>query len=761
MHPNGQALTPGLDFMAQAGRAAAATKQQQLQLVRPYLLEQHAVDIPDFTLSISAGFHTVHSISASSQEPYQSLSMGTRPRIVGLIRDRIVYLGQTRRRFPGLVSRLGASEEGEGEDIRFSDGGLDAAAAAGHQQQTGWTDSLDVIMISGPRHIGKSHVMLQVAALFASEPSGAAAVLYVGSCSALLLDTSDDDRAKYLAFVEYVVCALIAYPEIARLADAWYAATGMGTELGPMSLATSRFMRGVGEVFGRHKATLLLFLDEYEKLTDPIHAIINVQSLIHRLGVIVVASTSTPVEPVDSHHKCMMAASMTRPEAMSAFVATHGHLEISDDGLARVFEAAEYHPLDIVRTLAYYADKQSNNGAEAVILRSAISDMQLTRDLRITQMHLEFVRRALGQGQEGGEREGPSNELVSVDGSPGLLRIKREIRRAAFAAYHGLDAKHCVARDLQFADPSSAHSVRCFPPSSASAVYQAHFAGQSAAEQFAWALHGSIMGAEPPVMLRFFDALLLESGRIRCTARSAGRAASHVDLRFTHLPSFESLRGQRVEPRACPTLADAASAVAEYAAVLRARDPAFQPMAAAPVVRSAGAMLCFPRLCFAEPRMPGDVRGASRDGSLMACVVRVDRLAAAAGEWAGCEIEVTWIAADPLSATPLARRHAKGAGAAGAGGGELLLAQPKDVAAPAEVGGCWALRALKIMPDLQAMVPAGIVSLGMLAITTGERHSELLQSDAWRALEAPPPPAAFQCAISTSSLAPRIHSHFP
>ncbi|KAJ2898690.1 hypothetical protein GGI21_000350 [Coemansia aciculifera] len=784
-----------IDFMAKAARAAAITKHHQLQLLRPYLLQPNALDVPDFSLNISlSAFHATRTTAAAAAAAdnetvsYQSLSMATRPRIVTSIRDRIVYLGQARRRFAGLAGRVietGDSLSSCADLVWFSDPVNEAGLSDnGLLPSIATSNRLELITISGPRHIGKSHIMLQVAALFASEPS--VVVLYIGSCKQLVFDAENEEEGqlceKYIQFIEHVVCSFVAaYPDVvSRVADRWYRATRMGTDLSAMGVATSVFMRELSELCANRGITMLLFLDEYEALkdVDPVFTVVNVGNLIERLGVIVVASTTTCTAPVKRSYQCVVTAALTPDEAMNVFIATYGHLDISDAGLERLFETAEYHPLDIVRMLSQYEDKRAqlgNTNSEEDIISSLISDALLSRKLRISQMHLHRLHDALATGMQSTSDndtlvyEGVGREIISVDQSPHLFHIKRETTRAAFAIYHGLDLKHCSGRDLQFAEPepaptpaTSSHHysrqrttpkflIRCFPPIAAEIMYDAHFAGQTAEEQFGWLLLDNQAArthfdVEPRVRLRYFDALLLESGRLR-SSRSGT-----LDLQFTHVRSFTCQgSGRRIEPRLCLTFEQASNAIAEYIAVQRANNaPLYvstnttDTTSKASTIRSAGSMLYFPKLGFGESWMSAEIRSNSHfEGSFMAAVVRVDRLVEGTLTWGLPEFQVTWIASDPLCP---ASSSSSSTSAQRRGGiidhkapppvppsSNMDIEPPKDVEdfdASFGVGGSWTVKALRILPDIQQLMAkhndfVDTRPVGMLAVTTDERYAEI------------------------------------
>ncbi|KAJ2755211.1 hypothetical protein GGI19_001835 [Coemansia pectinata] len=790
-----------LDFMSKAARAAAVTIHSQLQELRPYLLLQHALDIPDFTLNISPVFHVVRTTVATTEDvdgdtvTYQSLSMASRPKIVSFIRDKIVYLGQTRRRFVGLspsITLSPLSPEEQAGLVRFSDPvneislddeGMQNLPPSCYTASTNpaMTDRLELIILSGPRHIGKSHIMLQVAALFTSET--AVIVLYVGACSDLVLCGADSDRAKYIQFIEHVVCACAAYPDVSRVVDRWYRATRMGTDLSAMGVATTVFMRELSDMCAERNITIVLFLDEYDAVLDidPLHAVVNIRILIERLGIVVVATSSTSDSVYSSSqsnstkhlcHQCTVTAALQPEEAMDVFLATHGHLDISDAGLERIFEAAEYHPLDIVRTLSQYENKRAllGNVEEAQVLTSLISDALFTRNLRISQMHLRYLRDTLiAKAQDAGDlkHDGMAREVISVDQSPQLLRIKREIVRAVFAIFHGLDAKHCSARDLQFAEPDASPTpatttnVRCFPPAAAEIMYQAHFSGSSAEEQFQWLFDKvrTKFDVEPRVRLRYFDTLVLESGSLRGSARRLDKANGgmlDVDIRFVHMVSFTGKRGQRVEPRLCTTFAQAADAVAKFIEVQQTKPPTYEPVKSHREIRSSGAMLYFPRLGFNEPWMPPDVRSNSHyEGSFMAAVVRVDRLLDGKVEWGSSGFEVTWVANDPLSPVTTARGSSSvsgsGSGSDSKPGSKAApeaiavvssVGPPKDITdfdTTFGVGGSWAAKALRIFPEIQRLCveqqKAGNLSkIRILAVTANERYNEIISGDLARVL---------------------------
>ncbi|KAJ2029675.1 hypothetical protein IWW57_001564 [Coemansia sp. S610] len=788
-----------LDFMSKAGRAAATTIHSQLQALRPHLLLQHALDIPDFTLNITPVFYTTRTtvttpedITGGDTVTYQALSMASRPRIVSFIRDKIVYLGQTRQRFRGLTASVSLSPLSAEEQmglVRFSDPVDDVclddegeqnmltSPVASPLSPMASTRHLMMTTIGGPRHIGKSHIMLQVAALFASEPS--VIVLYIGSSSDLVLSGSDGDRVKYIQFVEHVVRASTMYPEVTRLADRWYKATRMGTDVGAMGVATTVFMRELSELCAERDIDIVLFLDDFEALADvdPLLAVINIHILIERLGVIVVATSSASALPSSQHnsHQCIVTAALTPDEAMDVFFATHAHLDISDTGLERIFEAAEYHPLDIAQMLAQYENKLASLGNvdEARVIGSLIGDGEFARNLRITQMHLRYLRESLSTAAQTArpvEYGGMSREIISVEQSPQLLRVKSEITRAAFAIFHGLEPKHCLGRDLQFAEPETIVTpnvsyVRCFPPSAAEIMYRAHFSGTSAEEQFQWLFDSTTtkFDVEPRLRLRYFDALLLDSGRIRGSARKLDGGGHDLDIRFAHVVSFAGKRGQRIEPRLCTTFAEASEVVAKYIETLRERAPTYEPVESRKEVRSAGAMLYFPRLGFGESWMPADVQSRSHyDGSIMAAVVRVDRLLDDKAEWGSAEFEVTWISNDPLSpATTRSVGNEPGLMSKGdpdAAPESAVKPPPKDIAdldAIYGVGGSWSAKSLRIFRDLQP--PTDHTATRMLAIAADKRFAEIASGDVARVLGSSTG-AGRMSAIGASALGHRVYS---
>ncbi|KAJ1828761.1 hypothetical protein LPJ56_000899, partial [Coemansia sp. RSA 2599] len=303
----------------------------------------HAVGMPDIMLNASACYKTSITTVASnllldaryqndapSLLTYQLISMATRPEVVKVLRRRLLYMGQKKRlgqflRFNQL-EQIGydTNTSRANPDIQFTEpsrgdyntlssssnsasvsGGFSAALFIEGGAISDPAAVMDPLMITGPRHIGKSHIMFNLAARMAADPG--VVVMYISNASDLLVGAGSDSRRKFTQFVEYIACAFCQYDEVNELINDWYTNTEAGFSVDKMRDATRALLDDLRDLCGSyvgagHKArptegiTPVIFIDRYDLIAnaEPYNSIVTVNELALTYRFVVVLSTSDP-----------------------------------------------------------------------------------------------------------------------------------------------------------------------------------------------------------------------------------------------------------------------------------------------------------------------------------------------------------------------------------------------------------------------------------------------------------------------------------
>ncbi|KAJ2472071.1 hypothetical protein GGI02_001840 [Coemansia sp. RSA 2322] len=690
-----------VELDAEHNKSATAAMYRRLRAMDEHLLQDHAIAIPDISLEglSPAVFNTEVSTvytDEDEQVTFQSVCVATRPHLVAQVRDTVIAVGQTRQKFRGITPPVTNSASLVGSVVRL-----------GNDSNTKQVAGSDILLISGVRHIGKSHVMFQVAALLlATEPSHVA-VLYVSTGSSLVLNGDDDDELKHWQFVDHAVRAFVPHDDLAApLAAQWRQDVGGGQVL---ATATAEFVDRVSDASAQKDITIVLFIDEYEALHSASQTVLDVHKAAGTWTVVTSVSDTAKfslsgTRSEYSHLQCTLPAAGLRREEAESLALIYNSTDypvIGKAGLELLFAAAEFHPLDIARALAGIGETDMEVG-------DLISDMRLARDLRVTELHARFVQAAMDHAlenspqQEAVVRTGDCGELISVEQTAALRRIKREIQRAVFAIYHSVTFSH---GSLSSQDPQFTSGVECFPLAAAELLYRFHFPpGASVDDQFGW-LFDSVVAqskydVEPSIRLRYFDLLLLESRRL---PGIGGRP----DVRFTHVPVFSDLEGRRVEPAQCRTFAEAGAAVHAYCDAVASTN------------RTCAAMLHFPRLGLQEPWMSAETRARSHfAGSFMALVPAPSPTA------------VVWVAVDPLHS---ASSQIPSSQTTESRALRTKAAEPSDhtaARAPKDTedydtlfgsGASWSAKALALLPDVQRH--SGLPGSRMVALAADTRSN--------------------------------------
>ncbi|KAJ2083758.1 hypothetical protein H4R24_000529 [Coemansia sp. RSA 988] len=726
-------------------RSHYPTKQHHISRLLKHIQKPNALAIPDFTLGAApelhksqieipryigpknAQAHTHDDVNQSADEDedsddgdidendyitYETIHIATRPQLAQPIYEKIIHQARTSgygkkyQRFRKL-NHIRNNPRVAPELSKFLQ--FDDSAKGGSALHSSATlandalDNIDPVIILGPRHVGKSHLMLEIAARMITDPG--VVVIYIVDCAELRVNGNDNDCFRYSAFIEYLMCAFCNYEFIGELVQVWYGKTGMGTLHSKMRDATQFLMHSIRKHCRENDITPVVFLDHCEDIlfARSTEVIISISDLTQRLGLTTVMSGSDSVvmdpDNLPQSLKCIVSGPFSHEDAMNMFVATHGSLPITDDELKQLFMAAEYFPLDMDRMLAQLENQSmlprgSTPKERQRALSEVISQQDLSRRMRVAQMHRRFQNLSLItharslESADSIQRIGPRRNIIDSD-DPNLVNIKREVQLTVFMIHHVIPLKTGARRDLQFIVPeiastsagftvpqaivsmlsestsamtmeisTSERSVCCHPPAACDIMYSMHFRG-SVREQFSWMERkGNKLDVDELIRLRYYDMLLMESGRIHGECRNA-----LDDTNWTNNIRFSPVRNCP-EARECTTFSAAIDVISAYIEKHNSRPPQLLPRGEEPCSRQETVAFYFPRLGLKESWMDTNIRSSTHfHGSFSALVTRIDQFnPKSKGKWAGytaCHFEVMWLASDPISiSTPEADREA-------------------------------------------------------------------------------------------------------
>ncbi|KAJ2719252.1 hypothetical protein GGI07_005321 [Coemansia sp. Benny D115] len=518
-------------------------------------------------------------------------------------------------------------------------------------------------------------------------------VMYIGDCKDLCVSDIEYEQYKYVQFIEHIACAFCEYTFVKTLADIWYIDTSMGTNYKAMKTATSKLLDQIKQMCREQKVTLVAFFDNYEAIVGvaSFDLIASAFDFAYKYEAVVVTSYSDAMgmdaNTIAHMHQCVLPIPLNHEEAMNMSIVTHGHVDISDDSLKRIFEAADYHPIDIVRTLSLYENRGAalydyDDAAEDRLagidsVQRAINDHCLSRGIRLADMHMRFFSKELEVAASQMDsksivRSPEANNVINTD-TPEFDTAKRGIMSTVFYLYHGFEPKHGSVRDPQFLvtecnarsdgprcdydtqKPQATKDI-CRPAAAIDAMYNIHFHG-TVHEQFSWLL-GKInfkLELEPHIRARYFDLCLLETGNLDVVTKDIfGKDTQITAMRFTEITGHNYLAYKVGDPRKCTTFDDAIEYIDAYTKASKESPPRIKPYAAHAQELRYSVVIYFQNLGFSGSWISQSTAScASFQGSFMAAVTRVDLFQPAASSsvastYSGCEFEIVWIVSDPL-----------------------------------------------------------------------------------------------------------------
>ncbi|KAJ1882971.1 hypothetical protein H4R99_001201 [Coemansia sp. RSA 1722] len=689
--------------MKSLGRCVHAAKLAQNRIISNGDIydKYHTLGVPDIMLNASTCFkHSATSVASSSllgtkylndvppQLTYQLVSLATRPLIVKALRLRILSMGQGKKLGDNL--RFNQLKHVQFDDkaarkhlkIQFIEPSIDHHNKL--SSKVGDPASIvDPFIITGPRHIGKSHIMFNLAARMAADPG--VVVMYISNASDLLVRKKDDKQRMFTQFVEYIACAFCEYDEINNVVSKWYAATEMGHAENKMPGATRVFLQNVHELCKNYQGnghqskrqkgiTPIIFIDRYELLANanPSDCIVTVMDLAYTYGFQVVLSTSDPVsyrmQPQSYIVQCVISTPLSVKEARGLAVAVAGQLKISKQEMNRILHAADYHPIDIAGILQ---NCMKYTTLTPEIVKDNIYEYRFHRQERLAAMHADFMRKVLDVNLGALEINQirtvcAARKIIDSD-IPKLVCKHREILRTIFMLYHRIDFCPGTIYDPNFVikDPSNerkkAHNngIRCMPYAAIQAMYEYHF-GHSVEEQFSWLLNQAVYHHDinQSIRSRYFDLLLLEVEQLNLTLTNPLNNYEWTEtLNFRAMTShtYFNIDEDYGDPEDCMYFTDAVNYVANYIAL----DKEIRPSPHRIPVLCMSLLIYFPNLTFLnKPQTDSHTEdnwidqelsaNTSFSGTFMACVTRYNDFSNNA--YQGCEYDVLWIACDPLTA---------------------------------------------------------------------------------------------------------------
>ncbi|KAJ2706493.1 hypothetical protein FB645_001500 [Coemansia sp. IMI 203386] len=691
--------------------------------------EHHALGIPDIMLNASSSYKTAMTTVPSNQVldtkylndvpphlTYQLIPMATRPEIVKTLRLRILYMGQKKKlggtlRFNQLervhydndVSRnslciqfiepsrsdynvlTSGSGSGSGSGSTGMSGGLSSALFIEGGGISDPATIMDPFIITGPRHIGKSHIMFNLAARMAADPG--VVVMYISNASDLLVKAKEDRQRKYTQFVEYIACAFCEYEDINGMVDEWYYSTEISNKEDKLRDATHALLHRVRDLCENYQGdghrskpqkgiTPIVFIDRYELLADanPYDCIVTVINLALTYGFQVILSTSDPasyqMHPQSYIGQCVISTPLSVKEARRLAVAVSGQLKISKQDINRIFNAADYHPADIAGILQTCQMYSTSLTTETI--KGIISEHRFHRRGRLVAMHADFVQNIMDaelNAMESREIKKVGAARRTIDSNmPELLRKRRDIMRTPFMLYHRIDFRPGTVYDPQFLIKDPGHErkrdrnngIRCMPYAAIEAMYKYHFQG-SVQEQFSWLLSEAVYHFEidQPIRSRYFDLVLLETEQLSLTLTNPLNNYQWSEtLYFRALTphTYFDMDEDYGDPGECLYFTDAVNYVTNYIALDKKNLPSPHRIA----VSGMSVLIYFPNLTFVnKPQSDKQAddswidqalaANTSFSGTFMVCVTRdnifVDKM------YQSCEYRVSWIASDPLTVT--------------------------------------------------------------------------------------------------------------
>ncbi|KAJ2448436.1 hypothetical protein EV183_005440 [Coemansia sp. RSA 2336] len=796
-------FTPqALDIVMQQERLLFAVKLHRTHELLPYLKGQFALYIPDFILAKPLEFRRelfkitpppelIAALGPSKPVACQAIFVVLRPQLALPIREKIIHVcrskvqdGHTRFSKLGHVQFDPTAAAMADGTLKFSDPEceFDITYRTMGMSLTDPADDIRPFVICGPRHLGKSHVMLHIAALMICDPG--VVVIYIGDCQELCLEDKESDASKYVRFIEHMAGSFSDHQSIGGLVDKWYTSTNMGTNWHKMRSATSNFMQELSMHCQQNEITMVYFLDHCEEYlhANPFDTVVYMKDLDQTYGGVVVLSLSDYKHYSSSEfsmsYQCTISGVLNPVEAKSMCINSIKRLRITDAEQGALLASSQFHPLDTVGVMqkfenyledvgSYEKDAQSHRSKA---LGYAVAEQEQSRRARVTQMHMRFVEDMVAQGalnQDIKHIERVSMCQRDIDTStPEIHEIKREIMQCVFSLYHDIELKPGSLRDFQFVvhqspsdrehesrqardkSTSSRNNPLCLPPAAREIMYNVYFRG-TVKEQFGLLLGSkSWFEVDESIRLRYFDNLLLESGKIHGVKRNLRQEECDFSL------AFDFVRGKGdgvelgpVEPRECKTFGEAIDVINHYIEASKHLDPEFLPRGNESRAESS-IMLYFPNLAFAEEWMDSSIRTVTHyHGSFMAAVTRIDLFDLASGgrskEYKGCQFNVTWISSDPTYIAAIRETQARQQQLQQAHAMSVKKDQadepvhidkvPRDmVDNDAKYGAeqSWTAKAIRLFPQIQKKTKdlGTVDTVGLLAISASQRNSKLVEN---------------------------------
>ncbi|KAJ2659210.1 hypothetical protein IWW48_003646 [Coemansia sp. RSA 1200] len=433
------------------------------------LMAKRVARIPDITYSKPVGFYTDY--NGGIQMVFTAL----RPDYTVLLENMIIFVGQRGgQRSATLITGCESirSPPQPREDMNGTVQLVYQLALTGTLQEKSNINSFfraTPILVRGPRHLGKSHILFQTATLIAAQKPSVVVAFF--GCGSDIVDNGD--VGKYHRIIRYFCEAFCEHSDVAEVfAKQWL--EDMKASISPQR-ATNKFFLSVRKYCSSKRLVLMCFIDHSEPLLRAMGYQIIVPVYDGWMSVVLGSSDTTfhqfsSISP--RFHQFVFYAPLSELDAFNVIRCnTSGYneyLKLTESEMRRVYTEAQYHPLDIVGVLDEFKRCTMNmntpNAKKAPMSRedmlsNALAIQKDTRSMRITQMYHWFAKKCFEhkvQGLDDARIESIKWNKSIVDTSSGImLEFRNELRSGVLANHHFVNLRVGLSIDDQLYGPAA------------------------------------------------------------------------------------------------------------------------------------------------------------------------------------------------------------------------------------------------------------------------------------------------------------------
>ncbi|KAJ2525245.1 hypothetical protein GGI11_000216, partial [Coemansia sp. RSA 2049] len=434
------------------------------------LMAQRVARIPDIAYSKPVGFYTDYNGGG-----VQMVFTALRSDYTVLLEKMIVFVGQRGgRRSPTHIAdsaTIGSPPHPSDDIVGTVQITYQSTPTGARPEKLNIDSSIRAtpILVRGPRHLGKSHILFQTATLIAAQhPS--VVVAFFGSGGDIV---DNGDVGKYYRIIAYFCEAFCEHPDVAEVfAKQWL--EDMKTSVSPQR-ATNKFFLSVRNYCSSKRLVLMCFIDHSEPLLRAMGYQIVVP-VYDGWMLVVLGSNDTTFHQFSTisprFHQFVFYAPLSEHDAFNVIRCnTSGYneyLKLTESEMRMVCTEAQYHPLDIVGVLDEFERCTMNMDtckvkelpvARKCMLSNTLAIQKNTRSMRIAQMYNWFAKKSLEykvQGLDDARIEGIKWNKNVVDTSSGImLEFRNELRSGVLANHHFVNLRVGLSIDDQLYGPAA------------------------------------------------------------------------------------------------------------------------------------------------------------------------------------------------------------------------------------------------------------------------------------------------------------------